>query len=151
MKKLYVCAIVVKLLMFTSIEASAFTTAPFEEPGGGTTFFTPDTGSDFGFDDGMFFEPDRSGNLQRQTAFGQIVGFFQSSLRRSGACSGFTEAEFDLWDECCDGVAWDPAEDCDPANPPWVVDVPVANGLLFLLAIAGLHFVIVYFRRRTIA
>ena len=149
MKRIYICAIVVKLLMFTSIEANAFTTAPFEEPGGGTTFFTPGGGSDFGFDDGMFFEPDRSGNLQRQTAFGQIRNFFQSSIRRSGACSGFVDQ---AWVDCCDDHGWDIAEDCDPDNPPGqVVDVPVGNGFLFLLAIAGLHFVIVYFRRKAIA
>jgi len=148
MKRICICAIVVKLFMFISIEANAFTTAPFEEPGGGTTFFTPGGGSDFGFDDGMFFEPDRSGNLQRQTAFGQIIDFFRSPIARSGACTGLPT--IDEWGECCDAHGWAIAAGCETwEGPP--VDLPMGNGLLFLLAIAGLHFVIVYFRRRTIA
>ena len=167
MKKLYVCAIVVKLLMLTSIEANAFTTAPFEEPGGGTTFFTPaDTGSDFGFDNGTFFEPDRSGSLQRQTAFGQITSFFQTLIRRgfiedcTDGGGGTNTATLEQWGTCCDmdtapgsGISrWgNPDFNCHILYQGPPVDAPVGNGLLFLLAIAGLHFLILYFRRRAIA
>ena len=163
MKKLYICALVVKLLVFTSVErVHAFSTAPFEEPGGGTTFFTPDWGTTFGFDEGMFFEPDGSDDIQRPTAYGQIRSFFQTLLiRRSNGCFGFpntTQGVTD-WNNCCADDYWGiiPDEDlhsvgCDPLldNPGLVVDGPIGNGLLFLLSIAALHFVIVYFRRKAV-
>ena len=161
MKKLYICALVVKLLVFTSVERiHAFSTAPFEEPGGGTTFFTPDWGTTFEFDEGMFFEPDGSGNLQRPTAYSQIRNFFRMPIMGFGfdpsdCRTATTEQE---WNGCCDDLAAEfgtppPGIGCDSTDTWESINdarLPIGNGLLFLLSIAALHFVIVYFRRKAV-
>ena len=163
MKKLYICALVVKLLVFTSVErVHAFSTAPFEEPGGGT-FFTPGWGTTFEFvDEGTFFEPDGSGNLQQPTAYSQIRNFFQTSIMRLGARSGddcWDSLTFADWEYCCDtlaglngGIAPE-GQGCDSLDDWNTINdarAPIGNGLLFLLSIAALHFVIVYFRRKAV-
>ena len=158
MKNLFICALVVKLLLLTSVEkANAFSTAPFEEPGGGTSFFASfGGGSDFEYDDReVFFEPDRSGSLQRQTAFGQIRNFFQTSLSLARSGVNCEDAnlfpDINAWFDCCEYHLWMPQYNCDPNNPPdFIVDglLPINNGLPFLIALALLHFAIVYFRRK---
>ena len=153
MKNLFICALVVKLLLFTSVEkAYAFSTAPFEEPGGGTAFFTPGGVSNFEHDDvgGTFFEPDRSGSLQQQTAFGQIRNFFQTSILRNGnsdPCYGLPTPED--FRNCCAVMTGFSAQ-CDTGvwDGDTNVDLPISNGLPFLIALALLHFAIVYFRRK---